>query len=467
MLQRLCRRAQLACRGRAAVAYNPAVLLSLLKSLRSPPADAPQPVAPSAAVPDLRYARGGTIVAFFSDSQGDAFKEGMLELVEPLRPHCSAVAFVDLRSAAWQRELAAATAAPVWFALGNFGAGELHQLPDGSFKSPWAAAGVPFVRLYGDVPAYYPQRHVQHFENSINAYFHAEQFDFFRRWFSAKAPSVFLPLFPIDCAPLDQVDVAAKIASGTVVFPKNGNAPERLRDYWRTGLPATVAYALESLAEALSTHLDDDVDLAARVQQHYAELDIDVSQNRRLVLFLVAQLDDYLRRVKSTMIAESLLEMPVIIRGSNWDHLDFNGRRARYDPRFDYASTRELLDTTLAMLDMTPNTQRGPHDRVLRAAGRYSAFLTNRTRFFTHSFQNAAEFTFRFEPESIRACVEAALARPRETVETGIDLGKRMRELLTREHYAEPMLAVVDACALACGARPEGTQPYVDFQPLP
>ncbi len=49
---------------------------------------------------------------------------------------------------------------------------------------------------------------------------------------------------------------------------------------------------------------------------------------RDIVLFLSAQMDDYLRRVKSKMIAEAILDLPVIIQGGHWDHIDFGRRKA-------------------------------------------------------------------------------------------------------------------------------------------
>jgi hypothetical protein len=445
------------------------LFLSFLKSLAPKPRrrapEAAPAVAASAPPSTLRYARGGRIIALLSASQGDALKEGMLELLAPLRPHCSEVVIIDVRERGWQRALEAASAEPVWFAMSHFGVGELHEVGNGAATSRWAQAGIPFVRIYGDVPAYLPARHVQYFGNSVNVYAYAEHSAFFLRWLGPKAPSVWLPFYPIDTIPPGAVDVQAK-AAGVIVFPKNGNSPERLRQYWRSALPASVAAALEESGEELSATLDEEIDLAATVQRYYSRLSIDVSAQRHLLFFLVAQLDDFLRRVKSTMIGRSLLDLPVIIRGANWDHVDFSGRRAQYDPADDYASTRGILDNALAMIDMAPNTQSTPHDRVLRAAGRYTAFLTNRTNFYTNNFRNAADFTFRFDPDAIRTRVEAALSHPRETVEMGVAQGTRLRELLTREHYVEQVIAAVDACALACGGRPDGTQPYVELSPL-
>jgi hypothetical protein len=275
-----------------------------------------------------------------------------------------------------------------------------------------------------------------------------------------------VPLYPFDACPKQSVDLHRKAASGTIVFPKNGNCPDRLIDYWRTSLPPAASEALEAVAEIGDAALDQPIDLLTELQRYFAGLGICLPENQHLMFFLIAQLDDYLRRKKSTLIARSVLDYPVIIRGAHWDHVDFQGRRARHDPDPDYDRTRQLLDDSVAILDMSPNTQSGAHDRVLRAAGRYTAFLTNRQQFYADNFENHRAFTFLFNPDAVRACVETALSRPRDTVEMGVIQGERMRELLTAENYVKQLLAAVDACALACSGSPPGTQNFVHYEPL-
>ena len=418
------------------------------------------------AIPELTYRRGGAILAFAPASEGDALKQILLEVLAPLRPYCDDVVLLDLNDPGWVARFKAAAANPIWFAMSPFGGGEYQAVESKEVRSPWAEAGIPFVRLFGDVPAYFPVKHVQHFANSINAYGHPEHQEFFVRWFAKKAPCVTLPLFPFDTIPKDSVDLDGKAASGKIIFPKNGNCPDRLVKYWRASLPQATSKALESVAEGACAALDQPIDLLAELQRYFAGLGIDLPENQRLMFFLFAQLDDYLRRRKSTLIARSLLGHPVIIRGVNWDHIDFFGKRARHDPDSDYGRTRRLLDESIAIIDMSPNTHRGAHDRVLRAAGRYTAFLTNRQRFYVGSFPAHHSFTFLFNPDAIRECVEAALSRPHDTVEMGVAQAERMRELLTEEKYVEQLVAAVDACALACGNCPSGTQNYVSYQPI-
>ena len=415
----------------------------------------------------LHYGRGGTIVAFAPSSEGDALRQHMLEMLEPLRPSCSEIVIVDLLVPESLSQLAKLGDRPTWFAISPFGVGERFPLGDPSGASPWAAAGIPFVRLFGDSPAYFPIKHVPSYNNSINAYGHIEHQEFFGRWFSRRNLCLTLPLFPFDRVPVQAVDVARKVSGARIIFPKNGNNPDQLIDFWRRSLPPGVAQALEAVARSCAAAPDQPMDFVGLLCDHFAEFSLDLAGNRRLLFFLTAQLDDYLRRYKSTLIARALLDFPVTIRGRFWDHVEFRGRRAMLDGDSDYSRTRSLIDSALAVVDMSPNTHRGAHDRTLRAAGRYTAFLTNRQQFFVENFPAPERFTFDFSTDSIRDCIDRALSRPQETVEMGIEQGERMRAVLTEARYVEQLTAAIDACTLGCAGRPAGTQNFVDYSAIP
>jgi hypothetical protein len=437
------------------------MLRSLLKNVgrrKTSPATA-QP-SDTAAVPPMTQQRGGTILAFTGKSEGDALGQILLEILRPLRAHSDDALLLNVNDRQFADKLSAAARNPVWFAISFFGIGE-HLPPDG--HNPWLQAGIPFVRLFGDLPAYHPKAHVQHWPNSVNAYGHAEHHEFFVRWYGRKAPSLTLPGYAFDNLPREKVDLQRKIASGTLLFPKNGNCPDRLMSYWREQLPSPLARVLEAVSESASAALDGPLDLYQGLQSELRGAGIELPGDQQPMFFLAAQVDDYLRRKKSTLIARSLLDLPVVVRGINWDHVDFSGRRARHDPDSDFARTRQILDESLGVIDMAPNTQRGPHDRIFRAAGRHTTFLTNRQRFFIDNFENHASFTFAFDADSIRHCMEMALQRPRDTVEMGLAQAERLRQLMSEEEYYRRLILAVDACALACGGRPPGTQPFVLF----
>jgi hypothetical protein len=440
------------------------LLKELLRGRRAGQA-APAPAAPEAIGESLSYQRGGTVLAFLPRSEGDALKQITLDMLAPLRPLCTDIVALDGTDPQFLREFTAVAQRPFWFAMGPFGVGEFLFRQHGT-PSIWLQAGIPFVRVFGDTPAYYPNAHVQHLPNSINAYGSREHWNFFLRCFTPKAPCLLQPHYPFGSIAKEAVDLRRKTAGG-VIFPKNGNPPDPLVEYWRDCLPPAIGAALEAIAEDACAALDEPIDLLGALERHFAALGVALPEWHRLTFFLVSQLDDYLRRVKSTLIARSLLDYPVTISGVNWGHVDFAGRRARHDPDSDYARTGRLLDQCLAVIDMSPNTHLGPHDRALRAAGRYTAFLTNRQQYYRDNFANHRDFTFLFNADAVRECVERALSRPAETVEMGLAQGERLRQLRTPEEFVRELVTAVDACALACGERPPQTQNFVHYQPLP
>ncbi|MBI5108762.1 MAG: hypothetical protein HZA62_08430 [Rhodocyclales bacterium] len=361
------------------------------------------------------------------------------------------------------------TSAPIWFAAGYFGTGqEVNITRNGETANLWESSGIPFIRIFGDSPAYLPDRHRAAFRNSINAYGHPEHLAFYRRWFRDPTLSVLLHPITIDKAPADTLRLPEK-ASGKIIFPKNGNSPMQLRAYWRDALPSSICQALEDLAEESIglDWIDREPCLDDRLLDYFGTKGIDLAAELGLLFFLVAQLDDYLRRVKSTMIAEALLDLPVIVRGRNWDHVNFTGRRATYDPSSDMAATLALIDQAPAMLDMSPNTQRAPHDRIWRAMGRRTAFLTNRQEFLDAALGlSASRCSFSFERSAIRTLVEHYVERPQDAIDLGLEQVRTLSPLLDESRYVDSLRTAVQTVAFARGSRPPATQDFVSFPSL-
>ena len=206
-------------------------------------------------------------------------------------------------------------------------------------------------------------------------------------------------------------------------------------------------------------HIDD------RIIWHYDELGVNIAADRVVLCFLVAQVDDYVRRVKSTMIAEAILDLPVTIRGLNWDHVSFHGKKASLDMGSDYESTRRLIDDSPMMLDMSPNTVLAPHDRICRAAGRGTAFLTNQQEFLEKIIDTPARCAFRFHKDNIHDLVEYYVLNPHEAVSLGLQQARGFRELYSNDGYSDSMLTAVQTMSLRLKGRPFGTQNFVDFPP--
>lgn len=410
---------------------------------------------------------GGRILSFNSGGGDQALDYLIAALLRPLRDRHYNIETINLQDRDWYPKLNELLGEPVWFAVSFFSIGQDTQASiDGRLVNLWEAAKVPFFRFYGDLPAYFPMRHVRYFRNSVNGYFHQAHAEFYRRWFPNPALSVALPPAIIDPTPLQGVDVKRKL-KGKVIFPKNGNSPSNLRAYWRSTLPPLLVGALEAIGEeSISIDwIDSEPRLDERLVEYFAGVGLDIAAEREVLCFLCAQMDDYIRRVKSTMVAESLRDLPIIIRGRNWDHVDFRGRKAIRDSDFDVARTLDLIDQAPALVDMSPNTQRAPHDRVCRAVGRGTAFLTNAQEFLAQHFSAPERFSFSFRRDSIRACVEHYVCRPQDAIDLGLEQAEALRKAYSDDGYVDAILTAVEISALRMNSRPPGTQDFVDLRP--
>ena len=254
---------------------------------------------------------------------------------------------------------------------------------------------------------------------------------------------------------------------GKVLFLKNGNDPAKLVQTWREGIPAPTFLALSELASELASGVDSQIgyDIDALVVAYFRTRGWDIEEFVMLRLFFLAQLDDYLRRIKSVMVADVLADFPVEIHGFNWEHMDFSRRKATFFHGGDYTATRQRIVDSLGIVDMSPNTQRAPHDRAMRAFGLYTLCITNEQSFFSDNFTNAEEFTYRFDPEHLRSRIADVLADPKRHVELGIDAADQFRKDRRPSDFAQFMIDTASHVRLACSPRPAGFQEYFVWPP--
>jgi hypothetical protein len=210
---------------------------------------------------------------------------------------------------------------------------------------------------------------------------------------------------------------------------------------------------------------DDGIDIDALVVAYFADRRIDMSQSTAMRLYFVAQLDDYLRRVKSTIIANALLDLPVEIHGYNWDHVDFRGRRAKFVAGGDYSRSKQEVLEALATVDMSPNTGSAPHERVLRAFGLYTLCLTNSQSFFSEHLSAAPDFSYSFAGDSITSKVADIVARPKQAVELGIAAAEEFRRRFPVERYVGTLLEIAGLLRVSGNARPPGLQDFFVWPP--
>lgn len=255
--------------------------------------------------------------------------------------------------------------------------------------------------------------------------------------------------------------------SGRLLFLKNGNDPDALATEWREQLHPRTFLMLAELGAQLVANMAKDpvnrVDLL--VDRYFRDRGIDIMRAYRLRLFFVAQLDDYLRRVKSTLIAKVLRDFPVDMFGYNWDHLDLSGGRLNFTPGGDYTNSAARIRDSLGIIDMSPNTSRVPHERPLRAFGMHTLCITNDQLFYRDHIRHFEDFTYSFDPDSFRDKIADVIAHPKRYVEVGIAASESFSTQFPGGQFAELVIDVAAALNLDCGPRPGRLQPYFGWPP--
>lgn len=357
---------------------------------------------------------------------------------------------------------------PVEFVFSFLGMGSdiMSNTGDGGKRNVWEATGIPYLSIYGDTPAYFFDRHVLPAAPVAAIYAFPEHLEVRKRLPAATALMGLLPPSPLDVMERSALDFARK-ERGKLYFLKNGNDPAALYESWTRYVPEHAFLLLSAMADELALHIDDDLcnDIDAYVLRRLHERGIDIEQKQNLRIFFVAQLDDYVRRLKSTMMAEALLDFPIEIHGYNWDHVDFIGRRATLVPGGDYATSQGLIKDSLGILDMSPNTGGAAHERPLRAFGMHTLCITNEQPFFREHFPEHASFTFRFRKEELQSKVADVLAHPRRHVELGAAVAADFRGRYTPEAFGQYLIDVASCLRLSVQGRAPEMQPYFAWPP--
>jgi hypothetical protein len=343
------------------------------------------------------------------------------------------------------------------------------QTAAGQRTNLWETTRTPLLKIHGDTPAYFSDRHHDVPNTSVNLYMGSEFARFRRRWMpQAKTLAAVVPPWPMASVDRSRIDVSAR-RKGTLVFLKNGNAPAALRQLWRErlGSSSLLGY-LEALAEQVSP-----LSLQARVL-HIGDVvgeflsgrGIDPDTAQPLITFLTAQLDDYTRRVKSELVAKSILDFPVIVRGSRWAHVDFSGRRAKLLPGLGFRESSGVYASELGVIDMAANMHTEPHERVQRAAGAYALVVTNRQRWLEDDFPEFRELAFDFDAASIAAKVADVLDNREKYVEMGLAFGERFRQVHPTEEFVRRVVELADIAAVKYASEKPQLQDYFGWPSL-
>lgn len=299
---------------------------------------------------------------------------------------------------------------------------------NGHIENLWEAPGIPFLTIFGDSSVYFFDRHVMPSTNFAGIYGFPDHLALRKTFPKTEGLICTIPPVLVDAVKQEEVDFRKK-REGNIIFLKNGNDPGRLTKTWRETLPPAILQPLQDIASQLANNLNNATvgQINNAVTSYFMDKDIDIAHLTKLRLFLIGQLDDYIRRVKSTFIVRALLDFPIQIHGTNWEHVDFSSGRAILVNTCNFEKSRQLIAESLGSLDMSPNTSLAPHDRVMRALGHYTLCLTNEQEFFKKEVPKHKSMTFRFDKHSLQGKISDILSNAGRCVEVGLDIAETFR----------------------------------------
>jgi hypothetical protein len=305
-------------------------------------------------------------------------------------------------------------------------------------RSLWDEMRFPVFCLQCDHPAYFHSRHRRLPHNVVLGYLFRDHAVYQRDHVKA-ANLVTSVHFGIPDLPLADPDTAD---GPRVVFAKTGNDPRELETRWRA-LPHVEPLIRDSLDEVGLGSCEVYPDVVRRVAAAHG---IELQPFDRLTRFLIVQIDDYVRRRKSTAIAEVIKRFPVDIYGANWEHIDRDGARARFHGGVDYETVNQTIAHATASVTMNPNIELSAHDRFFTALGMGVMPLSDGNRFIRENFRGLAPYTFGFGDGSLEAALEHVFAHPSDA----LDLARSTKaQMIPRFPVRQAAKQIKDCVALA------------------
>jgi hypothetical protein len=319
--------------------------------------------------------------------------------------------FDPSKSTDWQGALFKLLETHDWeFAVSPMGMGRSIRHPSG--QTVWDHFEVPLVCVMGDHPAYFPALHTQVGAWQANIYAYAEHAQYHLK--NCEDASPHIAILPV-CPSVEIADqrVVRTNKTDRIRFFKNGNDPTALRKLWSDRLPASIANSLNVVADECAANLSScsSDELAATASKLGLNRPGFVSHGVLLDALLTSQIDDYVRREKSTLLAKVLSRFPTDIFGDNWGHVDFSGSAAIHHGSGTFQDLASLTATSALTIDMTPNAVSLPHERFYHSIGLGTFCITNRVSWLWNRFPElAATLTYEFTEFSIGERIDWALS---------------------------------------------------------
>lgn len=348
----------------------------------------------------------------------------------------------------WQDKLNAAVGGGALFALGMSGVGA--DLTTGDKHLLWEAVKIPFFDWNCDHPCYFPNRHAIRNRYLLHGYVFPDHARYAMRHFNANGSACFLHMGIPPRRIFAGAPLPARARNGRIVFTKSGADTNSIEARWRSFVPPLRELVFAAAEELYHRSTADFLEVLGRLAEPHGLL---LDGNSELTLNLIREVDTYVRFRRASLVVDAVLRYPVDVYGTGWEHIDWSGGSAAYKGPADWNRMTTLLPGYLGCLSTNPLIDESVHDRSFFALAANVVPVADSNAFSRRHMAGLERYAFRFEPQSIRAAVEALLAGPEQALEhteaawRALDPVFAMRESLRRLAVYARMVATNARCA--------------------
>lgn len=312
----------------------------------------------------------------------------------------------------WPNRLAALLQqGDIAFALSMSGIGvELVLQGKGSL---WEAMKVPMFNWSCDHPCYFPSRHGMRNRFLLHGYVFPDHAHYNIQHLNPNgmAFGVHIGMPPRSMFAGAPLPLAER--NGRLIFSKSGADTNAIEANWRERGPVVRRILFDAAEELFHRSTADFVPVLQRVGERQGLL---LDGNNELTLTLIRELDAYIRYRRGNLLLQTLLNYPLDVFGTGWDHIDWAGARAVFKGALTWRSALQQLPPYVGCLSINPLIEQSVHDRVFFALAAGVAPITDGNAFSQAHMPGLERYCFDFTQERIARAVDALLADPAEAL---------------------------------------------------
>lgn len=290
----------------------------------------------------------------------------------------------------------------------------------------WQRLKIPVLSWMLDHPCYYLLRHSHPAPAVMRLYTCRDFMNFQRDYVRAPFRTALNRLGTLDYGHEAQPRQVRAGTAPLILVPKSGGDPAQAERKWQ-GLPQLTRRVIHGAIDHYWDTLPRSGGAEASVLYAADALGLELRHDLPLFCFLLAQVDDYLRRRKSDILVRSLLSLPVRIYGTGFDHIDRADARAQFMPPIDYMQMIELQRDALAVVSVNPNIDDDGHDRIYNAFGAGALPISDHNPWWRTFDVRLAPYSYDFRDRPATAAVEHILADPVAAASVAWEVGIKAR----------------------------------------